>query len=411
MDKHDSEFAQKLRDSLSQQEINFTNSLLLNPVENIPFFEDLKPCSSYLHGYYNTDKLRTIEQQKKTIIQFAGRQQIAIDIRLIYEEWAKALNAEAVSMRILSGLQAHMLVFQGIAKPGDTVLLLPELAGGHASTKVILENMQLKVVEMCVDFENHCIDIESTISSLTTSPDFIFVDRSEGLTVEDFWKLTNEFSSYCIYDASQYLTNIIAKDHPNPFDHGFDLIISSMHKNFPGPQRALVATAKIDPNWDKLLSFISTAVSNMHVYGIYTAGLTLARSEWLKSYSKIMLKAATLLEEQLIEEGLPMVKRNLEYPSTHHLWLRANNNDEAFNLFLLFESANILTNYRKLPYHIGYGIRMGICGIVRQGLRVKHIPELTKLLSNIYYNRFDSIKAEEETREFIKKINDEVMDG
>ena len=49
-------------------------------------------------------------------------------------------------------------------------------------------------------------------------------------------------SATSVFDASQYLVNVIVGDHPNPFDYGFDLVVSSVHKNFPGPQKALLAT-------------------------------------------------------------------------------------------------------------------------------------------------------------------------
>lgn len=45
---------------------------------------------------------------------------------------------------------------------------------------------------------------------------------------------------YKIFDASQYLTNIMAKDYDNPFDMGFDIILTSLHKNYPGSQKAAV---------------------------------------------------------------------------------------------------------------------------------------------------------------------------
>ena len=77
---------------------------------------------------------------------------------------------------------------------------------------------------------------------------------------------------------------------------GFDLIISTMHKNLPGPQRAFVASKKADKNWEQLRSSISTYVSNMHVFGIYSAGLLLGHMNELMQLSTLMLKNATLLD-------------------------------------------------------------------------------------------------------------------
>jgi hypothetical protein len=80
-----------LRESLARQDELLRSSLVLNPVENFPFPEDLAVTSSHLHGLYNSDKHRGRAERVATPIQFAGRQQIEIDSRIIYSKWAEAL--------------------------------------------------------------------------------------------------------------------------------------------------------------------------------------------------------------------------------------------------------------------------------------------------------------------------------
>lgn len=241
----DTEHRQDYLESINRQSAIIRSSIVLNPVENFPFLEDLQPLASNMHGLYNTDKTRSVEQMSNTKVQFAGRHRLARDSKLIYRRWATALHAEAVTLRLLSGLHAQTTMFMSISKPGDKVLLLPEIAGGHMSTKSILERLGLEIIEIEVDCENHCINLDKTLELIkNNSPDFIFIDRSEGLVYEDFSELCSATKAIKIFDASQYLSNIIAGDHPNPFDVGFDLLVSSVHKNFPGPQKALIATAK-----------------------------------------------------------------------------------------------------------------------------------------------------------------------
>jgi len=284
--------------------------LVLNPVENFPFSKDLQPASGPIHGLYNTDKCRTDEQKLQTNHQFAGRGRLAYDSRRIYTAWAHALGAEDVTMRLLSGLHAHIVIFMGITRPGDRVLLLPVQAGGHMSTKSILERLGIDVIEMAVDTKERTINIDKTLSLLQgCPPNFVFVDRSEGLIYEDFSELVAACKAPAIFDASQYLSNIVAGDYVNPFDMGFDYIISTVHKNFPGPQKAFVATRRSDETWKKMLSGISTFVSNMHSFSTYAAGLTLARSDWITEYSSRMIANTIQLDDALRERGLPTVPR------------------------------------------------------------------------------------------------------
>lgn len=396
----------KLSYSLNEGEKFFKDTLILNPVENVPEMEVLKPCTSYLHGLYNTDSIRSSKEKINTKIQFSGRDIISNDVNIIYREWANLLQGDAVSMRLLSGLHAHTIVFMALTSIGDHVAILPEAAGGHMSTKAILQRLGLVVHELEVDYINKKIDIRRSLDMFKKySPKVIFIDRSEGLVYEDFSWL-KDVPAYKIFDASQYLTNIISKDYPNPFQWGFDLILTTLHKNLPGPQRAMICTKTKDENWSRIKSGISTYVSNMHVFSIYSAGIILKNYEELLALSKNMLNNAVKLEQELHTNGIRVVQScpfSLQKFHTHHLWVQANSQEAAFNWYLTLERLGILTNYRKLPYNLGYGLRLGLSAATYCGLCEGDIPELAQIISKAIKNGYsDDLKKI--SYEFIRKI-------
>ena len=381
---HGDDLRRRIRRSLERQQRVFLSSLILNPVENIPFADDILVAAGTLHGLYNSDKPRTRSERIETVHQFAGRRRMENDAQLIYSEWARALGAKAASLRALSGLHAHIVLTMSITSPGDTVLLLPVEAGGHVAAKAILRRLGLTVVEMATDFESRAVDVQATLEICSDArPAVLFVDRSEGLTVEDFTPLLAINAKVAIFDASQYLTNIICKDHPNPLQGGFDILVASVHKNFPGPQKALFATRELSPQWDRLLEGASTFVSNMHSHNTYAAGLALSRKQTLRRYSSQMLRLAVLLEEELASRGVPCVRRRPDALPTHHVWIQERSSERAYQTFERLERCRILTNYRLLPYGLGYGIRLGTSAAVRVGLRAKHVPELAELIAGI----------------------------
>lgn len=398
--------------SIAQQKENFENTLILNPVENIPNPEILEPCSSFLHGLYNTDTIRTSEQKIESKIQFSGRDKITEDINQIYAMWQTILGGEAISMRLLSGLHAHIVLFMSISDIGQKVLALPEKAGGHVASYSILKRLGLQVRDIPFDCKEMKVDRVNCIKEIENfQPDFIFVDRSEGLVYEDFaWlgQYKTEFPCYKIFDASQYLTNIICHDYTSPFEMGFDLILSTLHKNLPGPQRALVCAKESNETWLRLRSGISTYVSNMHVFSIYSAGLMLKDYEKLTSLSRNMLENATLLEKELLVRNIPVVKRDIsqESPPTHHCWIGPLSKHDAFDLYTTLEKIGIQTNYRLLPYDIGYGLRLGLSGATNSGLRTIHIPELAEIITKAYINGHSDILANE-CANFICKVKGE----
>ena len=379
----DSLFA-TLRASLVEQEELLHSSLVLNPVENFPFPADLEVTSGPLHGLYNTDKVRTREQRLETPMQFAGRVALERDSRLVYDAWASALGAADTTMRVLSGLHAHTVLFMAMARPGETVMLLPIRAGGHLSGQAIVERLGLRVIEIPTDDEAMSIDMPAALELCERErPDYVFVDRSEGLVYEDFSSLAAVEGPTKIFDASQYLTNIICDDHPNPFGWGYDLMVASVHKNFPGPQKALLATKRHDERWKSLLKGVSTFVSNMHVASTYAAGLTLSRRTWLQNYSQQMLQVAVQLEDALHEHGVPVVQRRRDLPPTHHVWIREGDRDQAFTTYERLERCSIMTNFRTLPYSLGQGIRIGVNSAVRLGMNVGDVPRLAELIALI----------------------------
>lgn len=395
-----------MQESLTKQEENFQNNLILNPVENIPFSDILEPCSGFLHGLYNTDTERSLEEKYASKLQFSGRDIITNDINQIYSMWAKLLGGAKVSMRLLSGLHAHTVLFMAITDIGDKVLYLSEKAGGHTSGKAILERLGLNICELPYDSQRNCIDIEKAQEVYDVfHPDVLFVDRSEGLIYEDFTRLCEYCSCYKVFDASQYLTNIICHDYKNPFDMGFNLILSTMHKNLPGPQRAFVCTKEDDEIWEKLRTHISKYVSNMHVFSIYSAGLILNHMNELENLSKNMLSNAITLDNELTKLDIPIISRFSENndPPTHHCWVKPESRDKAFKLYLDLEKIGILTNYRLLPYNIGYGLRLGMSGATMTGLKPKHIKELAQIIKKAYTDGY-SDKLFQESRHFIENI-------
>ena len=392
------ELREKLRRSLARQEALLRGSLVLNPVENFPFPEDIEPTSSPLHGLYNTDKVRPNDAKRDTVHQFAGRDRLAYDSRRIYSAWAEALCAADVSMRLLSGLQAHAAIFMAITKPGDKVLLLPETAGGHMATKGILERLGLEIVEIAINRATLSVDTEATLASLQgKSPGIVFIDRSEGLIYEDFSDLISRVGAPTVYDGSQYLTHILAGHYRHPFEMGADLFISTVHKNFPGPQKALVATRKDDDLWMRVRSGLSAYVSNMHVASTYAAGLTLARSDWLVDYSARMLGNVRSLDQALFDHGVKTVLRSSKEPPTHHIWIGPVDRDTAFSWFKRLERDRIYVNYRLLPYGLGYGLRLGLAAVTRLGLEPSDADKVASFVAQ-------SIKGDESPRRRVRNF-------
>lgn len=378
---------------------DFKNSLILNPTENIPF--EYTESISFVEGLYIPEDIRT----SKSKVIFAGRNIQRDAMTEMYRKWELAMNSKASSFKLYSGLHAHIILFMSIGNIGDKILILPESAGGHYATHKLLSRLGMQVKECIADYSNRCIDINKTEELIEFwKPKFIFIDRSDGLYYEDFCWLNKYSSIYKIFDASQYLTHILANDYKNPFDMGFDLILTSLHKNYPGPQQAAFFTKEQDVVWSQISSGLSSYVSNSHPLEIFKAGITFPNKEFIKTYSSSILNNTIALEESLNKNGIPTIKRDKNKVQTQQIWIRLKNDDSTYELFKKMEQIHLYANYRELPYNLGKGIRIGTAAATRQGLDINSAISIGKLIGVAHKSSSISHTLIDKTLNYINEI-------
>lgn len=365
---------------LLHQEHNY--SLILNPTENIPW--PSKIDTEFLEGMY----LPELDRNASDKIIFAGRPAINGVYGNIYNFWQELMGTTKMSMKFHSGLDAHIILFMSISEIGDKVLLLPEAAGGHFSTQRILERLGLKIIEIPIVVNERKIDHEATLRIIEQqNPQFIFIDRSEGLNYEDFSWVKGHDGLCKIYDASQYLTHIIAKHYMNPFQMGFDVVVSTLHKNYPGAQKAAVFTQEESPYWEKIEIGLKTYISNIHPKDVFDILLATPTFEKIVAYSNTVLNNAIELDRALKKLNVPVVERSDIIPYTQHIWIQAGSQSRAYTYFRNLEELHILTNYRLLPYNLGYGLRLGTAAATRQGMRASDVTQVAEILAAVWHER------------------------
>jgi glycine hydroxymethyltransferase len=374
-----------LRSLIRQRQI-LENSIVLTPVESFPLFQEHRSITAFLHGLYASDKRRSPAQMKASVIQFAGRNRITYDLNRIHAAFANALGAQAASFRLLSGLHAHVTCFMSLANIGDKVFLLPERAGGHFATKGILERLGLHVIEAPTNDKKLMIDRDKALALIAREkPRLIFIDRSEGLKYEDFSYIGAIPGAIKIFDSSQYLPQIMKGDFANPFNWGFDLQLFTVHKSFPGPQKAGAASARDDDIWKRFLAGVGAYVSSSHVENTYLSALALCETEAMAQYANRLTATAVALEAALAACGAPIVPRDRQgyaiWPNTHHIWLLLGDDESAFKAWRSLERVRIQTNYRKLPYGLGWGLRLGVTAAVMRGLTPECAEPLARLIA------------------------------
>lgn len=368
-------------------------TIVLTPVDNIPLLEQPRIATDFLQGLYATDKQRPTQTLIDSEILFGGRVRMTRDMALIYQSLATSLGGTAASMRLLSGLHAHSAVLMSIAKYGDRLLSVSVNAGGHMSAANIAQRLGLEIRHLPVHADRMCIDADRTLRLVKDyQPDIIFVDRSEGLKYEDFRFLGEIEGPIKLFDSSQYLPQIICGEYENPFEWGFELQLFSTHKSFPGPQKAGVVSKSAGDAWERCVRGLGTYVSSHHPESTYMFGLVLSDTEALALYTSRMLDCADVLEQKLIAEGVPVIPANSQgdpfWKRTQHIWIRPETQDRAFCFWKDLSRCRIHTNYRKLPYGLGWGLRLGVAHAASMGMQKPFASELGAIIGRVYREGF-----------------------
>lgn len=388
-----------IQSKIKQIQDDFDKALILNPTENIPW--KTKYNFDFLEGLYIPEDARG----KDSRVCFAGRAQMQKVMTDLYSEWTEKLTAKTSSFKLYSGLHAHIILFMSIGKIGDKVLLLPESAGGHYATTTILKRLGFQIKHCIIDEENFCVNPERTMDLIDNwEPNFIFIDRSDGLYYEDFSWLSKYSNIYKIFDASQYLAHILAQDYINPFKMGMNLILASTHKNYPGPQKAAFFSKEIDEMWKRIENGVSLYVSNSHPLDIFKTVSSLPETETIKKYSITMLKNTRALENTLIKNNVPIVKRSTGQTMTQQIWLPISDKESGYDFFKRLEKMQVLTNYRTLPYELGYGLRIGTSAATRQGLTPKNAVYVGELIAKAFYSKKLTKELVEKSKILIQAI-------
>jgi len=133
----------------------------------------------------------------------------------------------------------------------------------------------------------------------------------------------------------------------------------------------------------------------------------LAKDEDLDTYTSRLIENALVLEEELLKLRVPVFSRafqgDVSWPSTHHLWLPMKSQASAFDLYRSLARARIHTNYRLLPYQLGWGLRMGTTAATVSGLLKDSAKELADIIATIFHRGY-SLHARHRVRALSERM-------
>ncbi len=332
------------------------------------------------------------------------------------ELMGKLLHTDMVDIRPISGTIANASVFRILAEPGEQAVIAPVQAGAHVShTKFgTLGALGIKQIELPYDEERMNVDIDKAVKVIDqVKPKFAVLGGSVYLFPHPVKEISNAIHSVngkLVYDAAHVLGLIVGNAWRNPLDYGADVMTSSTHKTFPGPQGGIIAFKDKDLYKEVGKTIFPWFLSNHHLHRLPATAVTaLEMIEFGEAYAKQITKNAKKLAESLAERGFKVIGEHLGYTMSHQVLVDVSPQGGGAKIAKMLEDGNIILNKNLLPHdppeavQNPSGLRIGVQEMTRFGMKEDEMDQIAEFMERIAIKKEDISKVRDDVKEFRKK--------
>lgn len=323
------------------------NTLNLIASENCPskrvlFYSGSCLMNKYAEGYSNARYYQGCQYVDKI-------EELAIDLA------KKLFNAEYANIQPHSGSQANQAVYLALLKPGDKILSLNLLAGGHlthgakvnfSGTFYQIHHYNLNPASQRLDYQ------EINKAAREVKPKLIIAGYSAYSLKIDFAKfreIADKIDAYLLADISHTAGLIATKLFPSPVPYA-DVVTFTTHKTLRGPRGAVILAKKeLGQRIDKAVFPGNQGGPNLAIIAAKAQCFLEALNPEFKVYQKKVLENAKIMVDYFQKNHVKVVSGGTE---THLLLIdtktsyKLTGKEAAERL----EKVGVICNKNVLPY-------------------------------------------------------------
>lgn len=313
-----------------------------------------------------------------------------------------ANNVEAdhiyVNVQALSGAPANNAVYHALVSPGETIMGMNLLHGGHLShgSSVNRSGKYYKAIHYTVNPQTEQIDY-AQVESLAREhkPKFIIAGTSSYPWVinwKQFSEIAHSVGAYLFADIAHIAGLVAAGVYPSPVGYA-DVITFTTHKSLCGPRGACILTtdAALARKIDRAVFPGEQGGPHVNVFAAIATTMKLAKTEQFNQLQKQVVKNCEVFTERLHEHGfrIPYGGTNTHLMNLDCSWVRGPDGsglsgDQAARILDL---AGIVTNRNTIPGDKSAldpsGIRMGTPWVTQRGFKEKEMVALADVISDL----------------------------
>lgn len=318
------------------------------------------------------------------------------EVEMLCQERAKELfNVPYANVQGYSGSPANHAVYFALAEPGEKVMGMNLLSGGHLTHgwKVNFSGKYYDSVFYGVDKETMLIDYDEVREvALKEKPKIIFCGATAYPRIIDFKRfreIADEVGAYLCADISHIAGLVVAGVHPDPSPYAH-VITTTTHKTLRGPRGAVIMVTQSGIKKDeKITEKIDKAVfpglqGGPHENQIAAIAVCLkeATDPSFTAYAKQIVNNCRKLSEELQKRDFHIVSGGTD----NHLLLIHLSDMGGSEAQKMLEENGIMVNKNAIPFDENppfnpSGIRLGTPAITTRGMKEKEMEEIASLIS------------------------------
>lgn len=310
-----------------------------------------------------------------------------------------------VNVQPYSGSPANWAVYLGLCTPGDTLMGMNLLHGGHLTHgwKFNLTSKLFNAVQYSVDPTTQVVNF-AELSKLAKEhqPKIIICGGTaipRAIDFQGFRKVADEVGAYLLADISHIAGLVAAGVHASPFGIA-DVITSTSHKTLRGPRGAFImCKPELAEKIDKAIMPGLQGGPHNHVTAAMAVAFAEAMTPEFKEYAKQIISNAQALAKELINKGYKLITGGTD----NHLLLIdtvGSKNIPGKEAAATLSKAGIICNANTIPFDPNpplkpSGIRIGTPAITTLGMKESDMTAIASWLDCALTNYQDEQKLVE----------------
>ncbi|MGV3760814.1 MAG: serine hydroxymethyltransferase [Actinomycetota bacterium] len=338
--------------------------------------------------------------------RYYGGNEVIDEVEDVARERCKALfGAPHANVQPHAGANANMGVYLALLEPGDTVLGLRLDQGGHLThgSPVNASGKLYRFVSYGVTASDERIDLDQVRDlAMEHRPKIIVTGATAYPRIIDpapFRQIADECGALFMFDAAHVAGLIAGGQHPNPMEHGADIMTFTTHKTLRGPRGgAIVCTEELAEPIDKAIFPGLQGGPLDHVIAAKAIAFAEAASPEFKDYAAQVVRNAAALAEALAGHGQRLVSGGTD---NHLMLVDLRSFDEDLSgkkARLALDRAGISLNENTVPDdprppYITSGLRIGTPATTTQGMAEPEMATIASLIHRTLVGREDEAEV------------------